>query len=155
MKICNIALIVVAVFFVYTGCEAANWILYSEVDGVLLSYDKEGIVFNGNSAKVRVWWDYVTEEAREEYVDELRNQGFPTDGYQGFSYTLKLREYDCQNRRTALLNTVDYDDKGKVLDSFQAETKVWRNIIPESSGELLYTIICDIVNKKISTQKVQ
>lgn len=147
------------IVIIFTACvlcgdgEAAEWVQYSDVDGVILSYDKEGIVVNGNLVKVRVWWDYVLEEARQEYVDERRSQGFPTIGYENFSYTLKLREYDCQNRKTALLSTVDYDDKGKVLDSFQPEGKMWRNIIPESAGELLYTIVCAIAKKDVMTQQ--
>lgn len=152
MRLRSVMIIALAFCFLSFDGDAAEWIQYAEVDGVILSYDREGITINGNLVKVRVWWDYVLEEARDEYVDELRAQGFPTDGYENFSYTLKLREYDCQNRKTALVNTVDYNDQGKVLDLFQPEPKIWRNIIPESAGELLYTIACDPAKKKPSTQ---
>ncbi len=104
-----------------------------------ITVSKTSIMRLSNSL-VRAW-------VRIEYypysiIKAQEKKGLPTQGYDKFSHTLVLSEYDCKNRTYRSMQINDYDTNGKVLWSSPVSKGTRQPIVPGSVGETLYKIVC-------------
>ena len=65
-----------------------------------------------------------------------------TLGYQNYSHTLELHEYNCTKDEMRILSMVDYDTKGNVIDSASAKTAEWDYVAPDTIGDSLFKALC-------------
>lgn len=58
---------------------------------------------------------------------------------------MSLKLVDCENRRTKLLKSLVYDENNKLVESVDLEESKtrWREMVPETIGEKVLTVICD------------
>lgn len=95
---------------------------------------------------VRVWikWKLKddTEETRVAFLRNRKTQGLQTFGYQSFSHTLELHEYNCTTDEMRILSRIDYDDKGNILESTSYRNPEWSYIVPDSVGAALRRAVC-------------
>lgn len=64
--------------------------------------------------------------------------------YKNYSHTVYLEEFNCIEREISLLQVVEYDLKGNVLNYQGALSSVKQRVIPGSIGEGNLDAICKI-----------
>jgi tetratricopeptide (TPR) repeat protein len=116
-----------------------KWVYYASSGSTEYYYDKNSIK-HLTKGDIRVW--ERMEENADSYIKYLTKEGLPTQGYETYSFTLNLDEYDCKNMKTGILTTIDYNEKGEVLYSTTVQTVKMREIIPDTIGESLYKLVC-------------
>lgn len=118
-----------------------KWVLFGEAGNNSFYYDKSGIRSQPNK-HVKVW---VRQEVNDvtAYVEERKHSYQATDGYENFSHALNLWMFDCGNRKIGTEASVEYDDKGKALESHNMKTFSMRPIVPDSIADKLYKIVCE------------
>ncbi len=79
---------------------------------------------------------------KTEFLRNRRTQGLRTHGYEDYSHTLELDEYNCTKGEGRVLSHLDYDDKGNVIDSTTYKNPDWTYIVPNSIGESLLRAVC-------------
>jgi len=126
-----------------------KWVYYASSGSTEYYYDKNSIK-HLTKGDIRVW--ERMEENADSYIKYLTKEGLPTQGYETYSFTLNLDEYDCKNMKTGILTTIDYNEKGEVLYSTTVQTVKMREIIPDTIGESLYKLVCQ-EKKKSKKQK--
>lgn len=61
---------------------------------------------------------YLDEPAgRVETIKHRSNLRLPTDGYETFAFSLMAYEVNCGSQKFRLISFIDYDSRGKVLES--------------------------------------
>jgi hypothetical protein len=81
-------------------------------------------------------------------IKAQEKEGLPAQGYDNFSHTLVLREYDCKKQTYRSIQINDYDTNGKVLWTSPVSKVIKQPIVPGSVGETLYKIVCQGSKKK-------
>jgi Tfp pilus assembly protein PilF len=122
-----------------------KWVKYSEAGNDLFYYDKTNIKQQSNK-HIRVW---IREEIADatEIVKQRGHNGLSTVGFENYSYSLVLKEIDCGNKQSGTLSIADYDNKDNVLDSGDIEHVTMHHILPDSTGESLYDVVCKLKKK--------
>jgi len=115
-----------------------------------VTVSKTGIMRLSNSL-VRVWvrikgYPYSRIKSQE-------MEGLPSQGYDNFSHSLVLCEYDCKKQTFRSIQINDYDTNGKVLWSSPVSKAIMQSIVPGSVGDTVYSIVCQ-GNKKKREQKL-
>ena len=110
-----------------------------------ITVNKTSIMRLSNSL-VRVW--VRIEDDPYSMIKAQEKEGLPTQGYDNFSHTLVLREYDCKKQTYRSIQINDYDTNGKVLWSSPVSKVIKQPIVPGSFGETLYKIVCQGSKKK-------
>jgi hypothetical protein len=110
-----------------------------------ITVSKTSIMRLSNSL-VRVWVrieddPYSMKKAQEK-------EGLPAQGYDNFSHSLVLREFDCKKQTYRSIQINDYDTNGKVLWSSPVSKVIKQPIVPGSAGETLYKSVCQGSKKK-------
>ena len=78
-----------------------------------------------------------------EFIQDIRAEdGFPTAGYDKFSYTLSLVEIDCAAMRRRILEGADYDKSGRILGK-PLPKEDWKRILPETPFAALAAWVCE------------
>ncbi len=62
--------------------------------------------------------------------------------YQNYDHYTALSKIDCQKKMTSLEKVVDYDNKGKALNTIVNQNSQWGFIQPGSEDEKLYNKVC-------------
>ena len=95
---------------------------------------------------VRVWIKEVlnnqTSLGRAEFLRNRKARGVRTYGYEKYSHTLTLYEFNCTKAETRILSTVDYDEAGQVIDSTSYKNSAWDYVVPDSIGESMLKTVC-------------
>jgi hypothetical protein len=95
---------------------------------------------------VRVWTKTTlkdqTNETKSEFLRIRKRQGSRPVGYENFSRTFELDEYNCTKGEGRVLSQVDYDEKGNVIDSTSYRNPGWDYVVPNSIGESLLRAVC-------------
>ncbi len=102
---------------------------------------------------VRVWVK-IKDDANF-MIKAQEKEGLPTQGYDKFSHTLVLCEYDCKKQTYRNIQINDYDTNGKVLWSAPVSKVIKQPILADSVGENLYKIVCKGVNKGKNRSKLR
>ena len=120
-----------------------DWVEYG------ISYDDNVYFYNKVNIKrttkdiVQVWGKVVfSKEGREKYIEEMRNRGMSTEGYDKLSHNLDLEEIDCKNQRYKFLSITHYDTEGRVLNSGSSDESNWSDISPDSTMDTLRKEVC-------------
>ncbi len=110
-----------------------------------VTVSKTSIMRLSNSL-VRVW--VKIEDYPYSMIKAQEKEGLPTQGYDNFSHSLVLWEYDCKKQTYRSIQINDYDTNGKVLWSSPVSKVIKQPIVPGSVGETLYKIVCQGSKKK-------
>jgi hypothetical protein len=142
------------VLFISWGCSgnkkvvppvfgSSGWVEYeTNIYGGDYSYGKETIKYRTKTV-VQVWNRLVySAEGRERYIQDMKDSGIATDGYENLSETHRLNEIDCKKGRYNILSIVDYDRNGKILISDSYKKSEWNNIRFGSMMDKLRKIVC-------------
>lgn len=65
-----------------------------------------------------------------------------TEGYDKYSHTMELVEINCIKRQARWLTSIDYDEKGEVLESRDTPESRWNDVVPDSIGETILEKVC-------------
>lgn len=111
-------------------------------------YDKTSIRKQPNG-HIRVWIKMMVEDIPT-YLKERKKEYQKTEGYENYSHSLLAWEFDCNSANMSMISYIDYDDKGKILDSQNRDEKSLKMmpLVPDSFGDLLYKIVCKGEDKK-------
>lgn len=122
--------------------EIEKWQPYEKSEKESFFYDKTSIRKQSNG-HIRVWIKIKGDDVSA-YIERRKKKYQKTEGYENYSHSLYLWEFDCNSANAGLISAVDYDDKGKVLDLFNIDKKSLEmtSVIPDSIGYLLYKIVC-------------
>jgi hypothetical protein len=63
--------------------------------------------------------------------------------FKKLSYSLCLKEFDCNEQKSRQLSLTLYDQNGKVISSSGNYISPWDFIVPGSVGESLFNIVCN------------
>jgi len=119
-----------------------GWKVFTGDDVFLVWYNTRSVVDLTNG-KVRVW---IKRSLHGDYKDkplEAREKlKLKTEGYDNYSYTVELHEYNCRLREFRILSDTDYDRAGKVIDSVELTDAAWSYVVPNSISEILLNTVC-------------
>ncbi|MRR06999.1 MAG: PAS domain S-box protein [Deltaproteobacteria bacterium] len=104
-----------------------------------ITVNKRSIMRLSNS-QARVW--VRIKDNPHSMIKAQEKEGLPTQGYDNYSHTLVLQEFDCKKRAFNSIQINDYDTKGKVLWSSRASKVNKQPIVPGSVGETVYNVVC-------------
>jgi hypothetical protein len=92
---------------------------------------------------VQVWNKIVySDEGRERYIQNMRDNGMSIEGYENLSETQRLIEIDCKKGMSNILSIIDYDKNGKILISDSYNNKEWNDIRIGSMMDTLRKKVC-------------
>ncbi|MGB5216683.1 MAG: surface-adhesin E family protein [Smithella sp.] len=103
-------------------------------------YNKKNISKSVNIIKV---WTYsiITNDVRKKRLENMK-QHEELKKYQNYDHYTVLSNIDCQKKMTSLEKVIDYDNKGKVLNTIINKNSEWGFIAPGSEDEKLYNKLC-------------
>ncbi len=86
---------------------------------------------------------------KKDKLATLKDLDLPTKGYDNYSHSLQRWVIDTASEKYTILDYVDYNETGNVLDSESTEIYSWENIVPGSVAESIYESIkyLDIISK--------
>ena len=125
-----IKVICFSLMMLFASQAMAEWIKASETDAYVEYIDLSTVQKYGNVVKM---WSLV------DYKNNNHN------GYYFLSSKL-LHQYDCQERTSLSLTTVDYTGnmgEGDVVESYDFNDAKPHNIVPGTIGETLWKVACD------------
>ncbi len=123
--------------------EASEWKYFGLSSGQIFFYNTKSIS-KAQNGFVKVWVKSKSLDepaGRVETIKHRSNLRLPTDGYENFAFSLMAYEVNCGSQKFRLISFIDYDSRGKVLESDEFEGK-WSEPIPESIGEGILEFAC-------------
>ncbi|HZE71636.1 MAG TPA: surface-adhesin E family protein [Pyrinomonadaceae bacterium] len=130
-----------------TGIDLSvfDWAQVGTTDDSVVSYGIKTVRrLNGNVVRawIRTELKDDTEQSKSEFLRNRRAQALRTFGYENYSHTLELNEYNCAKGEGRVLSRIDYDAKGNVIDSTMTKNSEWTYVVPASIGESLSRALC-------------
>ena len=128
---------IAGLFFTCAQAEAADWKFYTETQNLDIEfyYDTETVI--------KVSKDIVRVQQKQVYkTEQLKEKMGSYSGGKPVEYSIGLTEINCANKMTNIVKIADYDKNGNEVGAFDAKTEVWENIIPGSTIEVLYNVVC-------------
>jgi len=128
--------------------KVEKWQPFGKSEKGSFFYDKTSIRKHPNG-HIRVWIKIKVDDVSA-YIEERKKKYQKPKEYENYSHSLDLWEFDCDSVSLGVISIIDYDDKGKVLDSYNLDEKSFKmtSIIPDSVGEGLYKMVCKEKGKK-------
>lgn len=129
----------------------SNWVYLTESNGTRYFFDKSYVKKISNGIyKVM----YLTETIPKNIINELRDAGFPTDGYENYSHSVDIMEFNCNQKTSAFISKIEYSSNGKVISTLKfdqfGDKQKFNEIMPNSIGEELYNKVCKFKKNKKS-----
>jgi len=121
--------------------EAAEWIFYGESHSGHLYYDNTSIKKIGDIARVRTMAIF-NDDGKIELASALRKMGKAPVNPDLLSYSTTSEEVDCVNKKLKISSMTIFNEKGGSIHSPIIENDEWDNIIPETNGDILWSIVC-------------
>ncbi len=121
--------------FGYAEVWGADWKLYYVEEEFLAYYDAQSITRPSKNI-IRVWvrWDW-REKGKLDMVKDFGKI------MENLSHSKLLIEMDYVEKKDHWLSWIDYDHKGKIINSFSSPSE-WDFVTPETVGESLYEAVC-------------
>ena len=111
------------------------WKYYFSQGPYLAYYDAQSIIRPPEDIfTVWVRWN-LSKRFVSEFVREHGNK------FEKLSYIKQSVEVNCLEKKDRWLSWIDYDNKGKMINSFSSPSE-WDFVTPESVGESLYEAVC-------------
>ena len=122
--------------------EEGGWEKISESSSSTMYYRPHDLVSTGSMRKVWIKVVFST-VARASYIESRLKLGKPIKGYENYSYSLNLQEYDCAKREFGLLLIADYDKERDMIGRTDSEeTMEWEPVIPDTPIEKVFKTLC-------------
>lgn len=128
----------------YAEVWGADWKLYGSNDEAIFFYDAESITHPSKNI-VRVREKMVETEKR--VIEKVKEFG---EKYRTLDYAISLNEYDCKEKKRAILQVVSYSKTGSIYSNY-SYTPEWDFIDPDTVVNILLKTLC----KTTTTQKPQ
>jgi len=114
------------------------WISIWEKEDFRLFYDKRTLR-RSSSGIVKVW--VKSFESPEKVVQNKKADRQKFAGYENYSYTLALFQFDCRQKTFQELDFSDYDQHQKIMAYGLGPDKKF-SVKPGTVGEILYQEVC-------------
>jgi hypothetical protein len=147
MRITSLLLTLISISIVISSvAEGSDWIYLMETQAGVYYYDRQSI----NSISNNIWKGWtkqvvLTKEQRDWNIIILEKLNLSTKGYEDLSYGLDLWEINCSTEQMRLVSFAAYNTQHMSIYSGNVEEK-WSHVIPESTGDTLYNIVCKLTN---------
>lgn len=130
----------------------ADWKLYAETQNFYFYYNVDKpdplklILDIFRKKLVTVWIKRVSKDdkGRNWQIQENKKLGLSTKGYEGYEYTIFLKEINCSDKMSRLLSEADYTKDGNLLSKSESPYAEWKPIVPGSDDEALQKAVCVI-----------
>jgi hypothetical protein len=121
---------------------ASDWIKVANTDDYSVYADMQSLSRTG--PKVKVWEKWVFERPQEDLLSSTKKP------YQSWK---SLEAFLCDERTVVLLQITHYADKEMQSDplfsiSYPDKSSRYRNIAPETTGEILLDFVCKVTAHK-------
>ncbi|GBE04540.1 MAG TPA: hypothetical protein ENG95_04765 [Nitrospirae bacterium] len=131
----------------FSQAAGTDWKPYAKSmnKGMEYLYSPESLD-SSSAGIVKVWTKIIllSQEKKDKHIQKRNATRLSTDGYENIKYSLYLMEFDCKNKMHSRLSYKDYDRDLSVLDSYDYNSPLWKPVVPESSAEQLYKIVCPV-----------
>jgi hypothetical protein len=130
----KIVILIIGLIIVSVGeAYGMDWKFYWFDENFLAYYDAQSITRPSKNI-VRMWVKLnYNEKGVMDVVGKLGKK------YENFSHVIVLYEINCIEKMIRAKESIDYDNKGRVIHSSRSPLE-WNFIIPGSMGEILYEI---------------
>lgn len=92
---------------------------------------------------IRTWIQMALIDQSPEGRDRfIRRNELPTPLYAAYSHTMKLYEFHCGRREVRVLQAIDYDTAGQVIETSPDPRAAWEPAPPESIAEGMLERLC-------------
>lgn len=121
--------------------NSSDWVKhYTDTNGDNIFYKIE----NQTKNVVQVWVKRVlTDEGEKAFIQDRRNNGLPTEGWNRLKHFTSLYEIDCKEKNGRVLSVVIYDKDGKVVYSSSFGQPKWESMVPDSIGDTFRKKVCE------------
>ena len=131
------------ILLLVTPVFGSDWVEYGRSkSGSVFLYNKVNIKHRTRNI-VQVWCRLVfSKEDRENRIQNRRNRGVSTEGYDKLSHALLLNEINCKKLEIHTLSITEYDTDGSVLYSRSSDKSDWSYIPPDTIWDKLRKTVC-------------
>lgn len=84
----------------------------------------------------------------EREIERRRKVGLRHEGYETFSHSASLRQFDCVEQKSRVTTYTDYDTKGNLIETVSSMTSEWIDVIPDSIGDDIMQAVCKVRRSK-------
>jgi hypothetical protein len=128
----------------FSSAAGADWISIYDQGGVVYYYDRESITHDYNGKiKVATKTFFEYDAVRQKFINERRDAGLPTTGWDRLRYIIDRIEINCSSARANILSENTYDDFDNLLTSQDKSTmEQWIPIADNSLLMLTYNAVC-------------
>ncbi len=96
----------------------------------------------------------VTEDFRNEIIERIKKTDLAKSvKYQNYEYNIHRDDIDCQKSMYRVKESVDYDDKGNILDSVTYTTEQWKSFPVLSGHDSIREKLCVAQKKPLKKKK--
>jgi hypothetical protein len=133
-------LVLILLLLASPAIGSSDWVkLYADTNGDVIFYKMEHRIKN----IVQVWVKRVlSDEGEKEFVQDSRDNGLPTEGWNRLEHFTSLYEIDCKEKKGRVLSVVIYDKDGKVVYSSSFGKPEWEYTVPDSMGDTFRKQVC-------------
>lgn len=121
-----------------------GWEIASVTKQIVFLYDPKSV--RAISPTLRnVWMKYYiknTPGSIEYELERRRKSGLRLEGYEAFSHTASLMQFDCMQQRSRVTAYADYDAEGKTIQSASGMDGKWNDVVPDSIADHLMQAVC-------------
>ena len=81
---------------------------------------------------------------RKNEIAKRKEHKLKVDGYKDYTYSLMRWQFSCETKKCRIIQSLDYNSKGVILDSFlKKDLEVdWDTIDPASMAEKVMEFVC-------------
>ncbi len=144
-----ITLVSVTLFVIcgtFSSAVAADWISVYSQGGVDYYYDRESIAYDNNrKIKVDTKTFFEYDAVRQRFIEERRDVGLPTTGWNELRYFISRVQINCSSKRVNFLSEKTYNDLDNLLTSRDKSTmEEWIPIPDNSLLMFTYNAVCGV-----------
>lgn len=110
-------------------------------------YNKTNITKSSNLVSI---WTYkiVTDDYRKQVIETSKKYDLElARQYQAFDHFISLWEIDCKKKVVRIKNSVDYNDRWKIIYKHAYKDGEWQKIVSSAPMAKLYNKVCAIPRK--------
>ena len=135
----KIIITITAILFyniLYSQTTDAHWIYVGKTDKGITCYIRSEVKYRSENNDIVIWTKYIHKKIK--YLGKIYYNATQTS----------LERFNCGYNESNVFEYVLYDSNGDIIDSFDDPNAQYKDIIPETFGELMIKKVCEIYNNK-------
>lgn len=144
-KIGVLATVLLPLSITCNQAQAAEWLTLDKETQTMVDVSS---ITSESPGKYQVWMKHRTSERTLKSINKGSKSARAR--YKNYAYTIAKIGFDCIKKQTGLFSSTDYTQSGETIESFDTPYPRFKDVIPESRGEFILTVICGLAEEQES-----